>query len=127
MKIITIIGCCVSGMIKSAMITECWTPQSNHRDTFFSIYHVAFVFSHLCLSPATNRWENHCRQGSCYPRRIFLWFCSWEEKKTKYSPPCWWGTVYTCTCILHISTYWCCFSTTIMTTFSYSCSIVIVN
>ena len=20
------------------MITECWTPQSNHRDTFFSIY-----------------------------------------------------------------------------------------
>ena len=24
-------------MIKSAMITECWTPQSNHRDTFFSL------------------------------------------------------------------------------------------
>ena len=23
---------------ESAMITECWTPQSNHRDTFFSIY-----------------------------------------------------------------------------------------
>ena len=22
-------------MIKSAMITECWTPQSSHRDTFF--------------------------------------------------------------------------------------------
>ena len=20
------------------MITECWTPQSSHRDTFFSIY-----------------------------------------------------------------------------------------
>ena len=25
-------------MIKSAMITECWTPQSSHRDSFFSIY-----------------------------------------------------------------------------------------
>ena len=25
-------------MIKSAMITECWTPQSSHRDAFFSIY-----------------------------------------------------------------------------------------
>ena len=37
MKIITIIGCCVSGLIKSAEITEYWTP-SNHRDTFFSIY-----------------------------------------------------------------------------------------
>ena len=32
---ITIIVCSVS---ESAMITECWTPQSNHRDTFFSIY-----------------------------------------------------------------------------------------
>ena len=31
-------GCCVSDMIKSAMIIECWKPQSNHRDTFFSIY-----------------------------------------------------------------------------------------
>ena len=36
--IITIIGCCVSYMIKLPMITECWTTQSNHRDTFFSIY-----------------------------------------------------------------------------------------
>ena len=25
-------------MIKSAVITECWTPQSSHHDTFFSIY-----------------------------------------------------------------------------------------
>ena len=25
-------------MIKSSMITECWIPQSSHRDTFFSIY-----------------------------------------------------------------------------------------
>ena len=25
-QIITIIGCCVSGIIKSAMFTECWTP-----------------------------------------------------------------------------------------------------
>ena len=25
------------------MITECWTPQSNHRDTFFSIYLVSSV------------------------------------------------------------------------------------
>ena len=38
----TIIGCCVSGTRKSAMITECWTPQSNHRDTFFSIYRVIY-------------------------------------------------------------------------------------
>ena len=37
----TIIGCCVSGMIKSAMITECWTPQTSHRDTVFSIYLVS--------------------------------------------------------------------------------------
>ena len=32
------ISCYVSGMMKSAMITECWTPQSNHRDTVFPIY-----------------------------------------------------------------------------------------
>ena len=25
-------------MIKPAIITECWTPQSNHRDVFFSQY-----------------------------------------------------------------------------------------
>ena len=30
-KIITIIGCCVSGMIKSAMITECCTLQNSHN------------------------------------------------------------------------------------------------
>ena len=30
-------------MIKSAMITECWTPQSSHRDTFFSIYLVTII------------------------------------------------------------------------------------
>ena len=30
-------------MINSAMITECWTPQSSHRDTFFSIYLVVPV------------------------------------------------------------------------------------
>ena len=28
-------------MIKLAMITECWTPQSSHRDTFFSTYLVS--------------------------------------------------------------------------------------
>ena len=44
MQIITIIGCCVSGIIKSAMITECWTLQSSHRDTFFSIYLVNVIF-----------------------------------------------------------------------------------
>ena len=27
------------------MITECWKPQSNHRDTFFSIYLVILVYS----------------------------------------------------------------------------------
>ena len=26
------------GMIKSAMFIECWTPQSSHRDIFFSIF-----------------------------------------------------------------------------------------
>ena len=32
-------------MIKSTMITECWTaPQNNHRDTFFSIY---LVYIHI--------------------------------------------------------------------------------
>ena len=30
-------------MINSAMITECWTPQSSHRDTFFSIYLVKSI------------------------------------------------------------------------------------
>ena len=29
-------------MIKLAMITECWTPQSSHRDTF-SLY-ILFLF-----------------------------------------------------------------------------------
>ena len=36
------------------MITECWTPQSSHRDTFFSIYLVTteihllkFVFNEV--------------------------------------------------------------------------------
>ena len=47
MKIITITGCCVSGMIKSAMITECWTPQSSHRDTFFSIYLVLYLIAEI--------------------------------------------------------------------------------
>ena len=40
-KIITIIDCCVSGVRKSAMITEGQTPyhaESNHRDIFFSIH-----------------------------------------------------------------------------------------
>ena len=45
MKIITIVGC-VSDMIKSAMITEWWKPQSSHEDTFFSIY-MYFVSSDL--------------------------------------------------------------------------------
>ena len=31
-------------MINSAMITECWTPQSSHRDTFFSIYLVINMY-----------------------------------------------------------------------------------
>ena len=32
MKIITITGSYASGMRNSVMITDCWTPQSNHRD-----------------------------------------------------------------------------------------------
>ena len=31
-------------MRKSAMINECWIPQSNHRDTLFSIYLVERYF-----------------------------------------------------------------------------------
>ena len=37
-------------MIKLAMITECWTPQSSHRDTFFSIYLVSVIIIHDMLS-----------------------------------------------------------------------------
>ena len=47
---ITIIGCCVSDMRKSAIITECWTPQSNRRDTLFSIY---FVRTHKKMERLT--------------------------------------------------------------------------
>ena len=32
-------------MIMLAMITECWTPQSSHRDTFFSIYLVYIIIN----------------------------------------------------------------------------------
>ena len=32
------------------MITECWTPQSSHRDTFFSIYLVCLkIIYHLII------------------------------------------------------------------------------
>ena len=34
MKIITIVGCCTSGIRKSVMINECWTTKINHRNTF---------------------------------------------------------------------------------------------
>ena len=30
-------------MIKSAMITECWTPQSNRRDVFFLYIHLLLL------------------------------------------------------------------------------------
>ena len=30
------------------MSTECWTPQSSHRDTFFSIYLVVIGLSYVC-------------------------------------------------------------------------------
>ena len=56
-------------MRKSAMITECWTPQSNHRDTFFSIYlFILFLFSShqrqqivtglYQPTPEESRWED---------------------------------------------------------------------
>ena len=37
-------------MIKLAMITECWTPQSSHRDTFFSIYLVIKPFGYKVMT-----------------------------------------------------------------------------
>ena len=46
-----IIGYCASSymyMRKSVMITECWTPQNNHRDTFFSIY-TYIVYMYLVI------------------------------------------------------------------------------
>ena len=46
-RVITIIGCCVSGMRKSAMINECWTLQRNQRDDVFSI-----LFSTISFLPA---------------------------------------------------------------------------
>ena len=34
-------------MIKLAMITECWTPQSSHRDTFslYNLFIVLYVYA----------------------------------------------------------------------------------
>ena len=37
-------------MTKSAVITKCWTPQSSHRDTFFSIYLVSLQVRYLNLN-----------------------------------------------------------------------------
>ena len=31
------------------MITECWTPQSSHRDTFFSIYLVIYIYIYIYI------------------------------------------------------------------------------
>ena len=47
-KIIPIIGCCVSDMRKSAMITEIWTLQTNHRDNLFP-YILLLLLSLLLL------------------------------------------------------------------------------
>ena len=33
----------LSGMIKSAIINKYWTPQSNHRHTFLSVYLIYVV------------------------------------------------------------------------------------
>ena len=33
------------------MIIKCWTPQSNHRDTFFSIYLVIIIIDHNKNTP----------------------------------------------------------------------------
>ena len=41
---IIIIGCCVSGMKIKDMINECWTPQSNHRDTYILLVNVSISF-----------------------------------------------------------------------------------
>ena len=41
-----------------AMITECWTPQSNHRDTFFSIYLVCECIIYLGLKYRVNIKKN---------------------------------------------------------------------
>ena len=38
-----------------AMITECWTPQINHRDTFFSIYLLVTMLYYKCTLYTSQR------------------------------------------------------------------------
>ena len=49
------------------MITECWTPQSSHRDTFFSIYLVSPSFwtswSNLILTVTSTLLTNYCKHS----------------------------------------------------------------
>ena len=55
-------------MIKSAMITEYWTPQSSHRDTFFSIY---LVLCYLKDPHYEARPDQTLARGKCLPIHSF--------------------------------------------------------
>ena len=51
------------------MITECWTPQSSHRDTFFSIYLVIIIHTdHDESENNTHHCDHTCHntQGGYY-------------------------------------------------------------
>ena len=46
------------------MITECWTPQSSHRDTFFSIIISCFLLNHTSFSRDVEKKWMFCRLRS---------------------------------------------------------------
>ena len=66
-------------MIKSAMITEYWTPQSNHRDTFFSIYLVSFVYQYLNVNNNYNKSTLLLKWGR--KEKLYLKICNTDESK----------------------------------------------
>ena len=66
------IGCCVSGIIKSAMITECWTPQAV-IGILFSLYIFLIIKSQTLITCV--------RTCAVAPRVCF--FCTSSEKWKK--------------------------------------------
>ena len=53
-------------MRKSAMIKECWTPQRNHRDIFFSIYLVPVFLISLYGAPLAQRASDLAQHSSLF-------------------------------------------------------------
>ena len=49
------------------MISECWTPQSSHRDTFFSIY---LVLTLSCVEYASPDITAYLRKVNHVPSNI---------------------------------------------------------